>query len=126
MSYSAFSGMFIDVMPLFNHSSYILIKFLRLIGENAVLRDIDVMPLFNHSSYILIKFLRLIGENAVLRDKMPLFYLNIEFCTNFLRDAASSFYSIQCRRKNGHSRFICSRQSIIYCGKTNYRPCLLR
>ena len=39
MSYSAFSGMFVDVMLLFNHGSYILLKFLRLIGENAVLRD---------------------------------------------------------------------------------------
>ena len=39
MSFSAFYGMFVDVMPLFNHCSYILIKFWRLIGENAVLRD---------------------------------------------------------------------------------------
>ena len=29
--------MFADVMPLLNHGSYILIKFIRLIGENAVL-----------------------------------------------------------------------------------------
>ena len=29
MSHSAFSGRFVDVMPLFNNSSYILIKFLR-------------------------------------------------------------------------------------------------
>ena len=66
MSYSAFRGMFVDVMPLCNHVSYILIKFLRLIGRNAV-----------------------------LRDKMSFFFhLNIEFCTNFLRDEASTFYSI--------------------------------
>ena len=65
MSYSAFSGMFVDVMPLCNHGSYILNKFLRFIGENAV-----------------------------LRDKMSFFHLNIEFCTNFLRDEASAFYSI--------------------------------
>ena len=39
MSYSAFSGMFVDIMPLCNHGLYILIKFLRLIGGNAVLRD---------------------------------------------------------------------------------------
>ena len=39
MSYSACSGIFIDVMPFYNHVSYILIKFLRLIGRNAVLRD---------------------------------------------------------------------------------------
>ena len=39
MAYSAFSGMFVDVMPLFNHGSYVFIKFLRLIGKNAVLRD---------------------------------------------------------------------------------------
>ena len=65
MSYSAFSPMFVDVIPLFNHDSYILIKFLWLIGENAV------------------------G-----RDKMSFFHLNIKFCTNFLRDEASTFYSI--------------------------------
>ena len=39
MSYSAFSGMFVDILPLFNHGSYSLIRFLRLIGENVVLRD---------------------------------------------------------------------------------------
>ena len=39
MSYPAFSGMFVDVMPLFDNGSYILIKFLRLIGQNAVLWD---------------------------------------------------------------------------------------
>ena len=39
MSYSALSGMFVDAMPLFNHGSYILIEFLRLMGENVVLRD---------------------------------------------------------------------------------------
>ena len=55
---------------------------------------VDVMPLLKHGSYTLIKFLRLIGENAVLRDKMSLFHLNIEFFTNFLRDEASTFYSI--------------------------------
>ena len=65
MSHSAFSGMFVDVMPLFIRGSYILIKFLRLIVENAV-----------------------------LRYKMSFFHLNIEFCTNFLRDEASTFYSI--------------------------------
>ena len=38
--YSAFSGMFVDVMPLFNHGSYILIKYIIMFnGENAVLRD---------------------------------------------------------------------------------------
>ena len=63
MSYSAFSGMFVDVMPLFNHGYYILIKLLTLIGENAV-----------------------------LRDKMSFFHLHIEFCTYFLRDEASTFY----------------------------------
>ena len=65
MSYLAFSGMFVDVMPLFNRGSYILIKFLRLIVENAV-----------------------------LRHTLSFFHLNIEFCTNFLRDEASTFYSI--------------------------------
>ena len=65
MSYSAFSGMFVDVMPLLNHGSYVLIRFLRLIGENAV-----------------------------LNDKMSFFHLNIDFCANFLRDEASTFYSI--------------------------------
>ena len=64
MSYSAFSGMFVDVMPLFNHDSYILIKFLRLVGENVV-----------------------------IMDKMSFFHLNIEFCTNFLRDEAYTLYS---------------------------------
>ena len=44
--------------------------------------------------HILNKFLRFVGENAVLRDKMSFFHLNIEFCTNFLRDEASTFYSI--------------------------------
>ena len=66
MSYSALSGMFVDVMPLCNHGSYIWIKFLTLIGGNAV-----------------------------LRDKMSFFLSNIEFCTNnFLRDEAFTFYSI--------------------------------
>ena len=65
MSYSAISGMFVDVMPLFNPGSYILIKFLRIVGENAV-------P----------------------RDQTSFFHLNIEFCTNLLRDEASTFYSI--------------------------------
>ena len=65
MSYSAVSGMFVDCMLLFNHVSYILIKLLRLIGENAV-------P----------------------RDKLSFFHINIEFCTNILRDEASNFYSI--------------------------------
>ena len=37
--YSAFSSMFVGGMPLFNHGSYILIKFVRLVTENAVLRD---------------------------------------------------------------------------------------
>ena len=68
---------------------------------------VDVMPLFNYhdGSYILIKLLRLIGENVMLRDKMSNFHLNIlnKFCTNFLRDEASTFYSIYCLRKNGHS-----------------------
>ena len=65
MSYPAFGGMFMDVMPLFNHGLYILIKFLRLIGENAV-----------------------------LRDKMKFFHLEIELCANFLIDEASTFYSL--------------------------------
>ena len=39
MSDSAFSSMFVDVMPLCNHGSYILNKFLRFLGENALLRD---------------------------------------------------------------------------------------
>ena len=55
---------------------------------------VDVMPFCNHGSYILIKFVRLIGGNAVLRDKMSFLHLNIEFCTNFLRDEAFTFYSI--------------------------------
>ena len=55
---------------------------------------VDDMPLFNHRSYVLIRFLGLIGENAVLRDKISFFHLNIEFCANFLRDEASTFYSI--------------------------------
>ena len=54
---------------------------------------VDVMPLFNQGSYILIIFLRIIGENAVLKDKMSCFTLNIEFCTNFLGDEASTLYS---------------------------------
>ena len=65
LSYSAFSGMFVDIMRLFNHGSYISIKLLRPIGENAV-----------------------------LRDKISFFHLNVEFCTNFLRDEASTFYFI--------------------------------
>ena len=56
--------------------------------------SVDVMPLFNHGSYILNKFLIFIGENAALRDKMSFFHLNMEFCTDFLRDEASTFYSI--------------------------------
>ena len=52
------------------------------------------MPLCNHGSYILNKFARFIGENAEPRDKMSIFHLNIEFCTNFLRNEASTFYSI--------------------------------
>ena len=63
----------------------------------------DVMPLFNHGSYILIKFLWPIEDNAVLRDKMSFFHINIEFCTNFLRNEVSTFYSIYCRQQNGHS-----------------------
>ena len=55
---------------------------------------VDVMPLFNHGSYVLIRFLRLIGENAVLSDKMSFFHRNIDFCANFLRDEGSTFYSI--------------------------------
>ena len=55
---------------------------------------VDVMPLCNHGSYILIKFLRFIGRNAVLRDKMSFLHRHIEFCTNFVRDEASTFYSI--------------------------------
>ena len=47
-----------------------------------------------HIKIILIKFLRLFGENTVLRDKRSIFNLNIEFRTNFLRDEASTFYSI--------------------------------
>ena len=65
MSYSAFNGMFVDVMPLFKQGSFILIKFLSLIGQNAVLRYM-----------------------------MSFFHQNIEFCINFLRDEASTFYSI--------------------------------
>ena len=38
---------------------------------------VDVMQLLNHSSYILIKFLRLIGENVVLQDKMSFFCTQI-------------------------------------------------
>ena len=44
LRYSAFSGTFVDVMPLLNNGYYILIKCLMLIGENAVLRD--KMPCF--------------------------------------------------------------------------------
>ena len=65
MSYSAFSGIFVDAMPLFNNGWYIPIKFL---GK--------------------------IGENVVLRDKISFFHLNIEFRTSFLRDEASTYYSI--------------------------------
>ena len=50
---------------------------------------VDVMQLFNHGSYILIKFLRLIGENVVLRDQISFFNLNMELCTNFLIDVQS-------------------------------------
>ena len=39
MPYSAFSGMFVDVMTLCNHGSYILIKFVRIVEGNAVLRN---------------------------------------------------------------------------------------
>ena len=65
MSYSAFSGIFVDIMPLCNHGLYILIKFLKLIGGNAV-----------------------------LRDKMSFFHLNIEFCSNLFRDETFTSYSI--------------------------------
>ena len=48
---------------------------------------VDAMPLFNRGSYILIIFLRLIAENAVLSYiKMSFFHLNIEFCTNFFSE----------------------------------------
>ena len=39
MPYSALIGMFVGEMALCNQCSYILIRFLRLIGGNAVLRD---------------------------------------------------------------------------------------
>ena len=55
---------------------------------------VDIMPLFNHGAYILIKFFRLIRENVVLRDKLSFFHPNIEFCTNFLIVEASTSYSI--------------------------------
>ena len=45
---------------------------------------VDVMPLFIHGLYVLIRFLWLIGENAVLMDKMSFLHLNIEFCANLL------------------------------------------
>ena len=35
ISYSAFSGVFLDVMPLFNHGSYILVKLLRGMGRHS-------------------------------------------------------------------------------------------
>ena len=76
--------MVISIWHLYHHT----ISYLALSGM-----FVDVMPLLNHGSYILIKFLRLIGENAVLRDKMSFFHLNIDFCTDFLRDEASTFYS---------------------------------
>ena len=78
-------GIAISIWHLYHHT----ISYSALSGM-----FVDVMPLLNHGSYILIKFLRLIGEIAVLRDKMSFFHLNIDFCTNFLRDEASTFYSI--------------------------------
>ena len=68
---------------------------------------VDVMPLCNHGSYILIEFLRLIGGNAVLRDKMIFFLLISSFALLFseLRRLISIQSSVD--KQNGYSRFIC-------------------
>ena len=113
MSYSASSGMFVDVMPLCNHRSYII--FLRFIGGNAVLSD--KMSFFISSSALifsemkrLLSILFSVDERMVILDSYVndiTFYHTLwqkESRTVFVRIGCvfqSTNVSVSCRVRNG-------------------------